>query len=176
MTASLIAFVAALWFAPLPATTPSDCVILADPDYYRIDLVTTRKVSGARLAEGFGEVTYASSPFGVSVSPSGTYLMDIHVKVDKVRLAEDKILAAWVTTPNLDRIVSLGALDENLQVKGQTDFNKFLLVVTLEPADQVIGDMWTGPVVVRGMSRSGLMHTMAGHGPFESEPCAVYGY
>ena len=38
------------------------------------------------------------------------------------------------------------------------------------------GAMWTGPVVSRGMSRSGLMHTMAGHGPFETEPCAVYGY
>jgi len=36
--------------------------------------------------------------------------------------------------------------------------------------------MWTGPVVMRGMSRSGLMHTMAGHGAFEQENCAAYGY
>ena len=36
--------------------------------------------------------------------------------------------------------------------------------------------MWTGPIVIRGMSRSGMMHTMAGHGPFEEENCAAYGY
>ncbi|MDE2875730.1 MAG: hypothetical protein OXU69_07275 [Gemmatimonadota bacterium] len=31
-------------------------------------------------------------------------------------------------------------------------------------------------VVIRGMSRSGMTHTMAGHGPFEEENCAAYGY
>jgi hypothetical protein len=29
---------------------------------------------------------------------------------------------------------------------------------------------------MRGMSRSGMMHTMAGHGPFQQENCARYGY
>jgi hypothetical protein len=29
---------------------------------------------------------------------------------------------------------------------------------------------------MRGMSRSGRMHTLAGHGPFEAEPCAKYGF
>jgi len=145
-------------------------------DYYEIELVTTRKVTGARLAKGVGEVTYAASPFGVSVSERGSYLVNIDVKMSNIRLADDKQLVAWVTTPSLDEIVSLGVLDEDFTVTGQTDFNKFLLVITLEPADQAPGAMWTGPVVSRGMSRSGLMHTMAGHGPFETEPCAVYGY
>lgn len=174
----LLSLLTALLLGSSPVTpTPVEaCVLPADPDYYRIELVTTRKVSGARLAEGFGQVTYTTSPFGISVSEQGSYLVNIDVNVEKVRLADDKALVAWVTTPNLDQIVPLGRLDENFRVSGQTDFNKFLLVVTLEPADQEPGAMWTGPVVVRGMSRSGLMHTMAGHGPFQSEPCAVYGY
>lgn len=157
-------------------TSESTCADATSPDYYEIELVTTRKVSGARLAKGVGEVTYAQSPFGVSVSEEGSYLVNIDVSMSNVRLAEDKKLVAWVTTPQLDEIRSLGALDENLKVSGQTDFNKFLLVITLEPAGEEPGAMWTGPVVSRGMSRSGLMHTMAGHGPFETEPCAVYGY
>lgn len=162
--------------APTPAPDPAVCLLPADPDYYRIDLVTTRKVSGARLATGHGAVTYASSPFGVSIAPDGSYRMNIDIQVENVRLEEGKELVAWITTPNLDRIASFGALDADGRVSGVTDFNKFLLVVTLEPAGQKPGAMWTGPVVVRGMSRSGLMHTMAGHGPFETEPCAVYGY
>ena len=163
-------------FSPAPAQDPVQCLPPTDPDYYRVDLVTTRKVPGARLATGHGAVTYAASPFGVSISPNGSYRMNIDIQVDNVRLEEGKELVAWITTPNLDRIVAFGALDADGQVSGQTDFNKFLLVVTLEPAGQKPGAMWTGPVVVRGMSRSGLMHTMAGHGPFETEPCAVYGY
>jgi hypothetical protein len=35
---------------------------------------------------------------------------------------------------------------------------------------------WTGPVLLRGSSPSGRMHSMAGHGPFEGEPCAVIGF
>jgi len=159
-----------------PAEATPECSLVSSPDYYEIDLVTTRKVSGARLAKGKGEVTYAASPFGISVSEEGSYLVNIDVSMSNVRLDDDKVLVAWVTTPQLDQIKALGTLDENLQVTGQTDFNKFLLVVTLEPRDKEPGAMWTGPVVSRGMSRSGLMHTMAGHGPFESEPCAVYGY
>ena len=55
-------------------------------------------------------------------------------------------------------------------------WNKFLVFVTLEPAEATGEARWQGPVVMRGLSRSGLMHTMAGHGPYEQEPCAVYGY
>jgi hypothetical protein len=159
-----------------PSEATPACTALSSPDYYEIELVTTRKVPGARLAKGKGEVTYVASPFGISVSEAGSFHVNIDVSMSNVRLDDDNVLVAWITTPQLDQIRALGILDENLRVSGQTDFNKFLLVITLEPAGKVPGAMWTGPVVSRGMSRSGLMHTMAGHGPFESEPCAVYGY
>ena len=153
------------------------CVVDPDPPvYYQVKLVTTRKVRGARLAKGFGDVTYAASPFGVSISKRGTYVYNIDIQMSNLKLDEGMSLAAWVTTPQIDQIKALGRLDDNLTIRGKTDWNKFLLVITLEPAAGELGPKWRGPVVSRGMSRSGLMHTMAGHGPFETEPCAVYGY
>ncbi len=155
----------------------ANCVVDPDPPvYYQVELVTTRKVRGARLAKGVGDVTYAASPFGVSISKTGTYVYDINIQMSNVSLDEGRSLVAWVTTPQIDQIKALGRLDDSLNIRGQTDWNKFLLVITLEPAAGELGPKWTGPVVSRGMSRSGLMHTMAGHGPFETEACAVYGY
>jgi hypothetical protein len=70
----------------------------------------------------------------------------------------------------------LGTLDENFQVAGTASWNKFLVVITLEAVDDPVAKRWSGPIAFRGMSRSGMMHTMAGHGPFEQENCAAYGY
>jgi len=177
--AALLLFFCTGW-GPLTSsveTDPSVChAVQGAPDYYQIDLVTTRKVRGARLAKGFGDVTYAASPFGVAISENGTYVLDIDIQMSNLTIEEGMSLVAWITTPQLDQIKTLGRLDENLQIQGQTDWNKFLLVITLEPSATEPGAIWTGPIVSRGMSRSGLMHTMAGHGPFETEPCAVYGY
>jgi hypothetical protein len=52
--------------------------------------------------------------------------------------------------------------------------NMFLVFHTAE-ADRVV-QRWTGPVLLRGSSPSGRMHSMAGHGPFVGEPCAVIGF
>lgn len=167
---------------PASATSPAAPTCMSpdsDPDppvYYAIDLVTTRKVPGARLATGTGNVTFARSPFGVALTPEGEYAYNLAISMEKVRLREGQVLDAWITTPNLDQITYIGRLDGSLATSGQVSWNKFLVVITLENADSVPGARWTGPIVARGMSRSGLMHTMAGHGPFETEPCSVYGY
>jgi len=186
-TSLSLAALLALVLVLMPSTaqnadaTPADPICIADPDpdppvYYAIDLVTTGKVSGARRADGVGNVLYPTSPFGVSVSIEGSYVYDLDIQMRNARLDADEVLAAWVTTPNLDKIKPIGRLDDALRVRGRVEWNKFLVVITKEPADTELGETWTGPIVARGMSRSGYMHTMAGHGPFESEPCAVYGY
>ncbi|MDZ7808701.1 MAG: hypothetical protein U5K71_16570 [Gracilimonas sp.] len=62
-------------------------------------------------------------------------------------------------------------------MSGVVDWNKYIVVITLEeevPAKNT--NMWSGSIAFRGLSRSGLMHTMAGHGPFAQEPCAKFGY
>ena len=153
------------------------CTLADDPPpYYAIELVTTKRVPGARMATGTADVLFAHSPFGLALTPEGEYVYDLKIRVDKLAPARKGAYVAWVTTPNLDQRVRLGALDESHTVSGRVAWNKFLVVVTLEEDEAEGQASWQGPVVVRGMSRSGLMHTQAGHGPFESEPCAVYGY
>jgi len=146
------------------------------PVYYAIDLITTKKIRGARLATGTGNVTYAHSPFGVSINRSGSYVYDLDIQLERIDSKIDGQLVAWVTTTDLKDIRLLGVLDESLHAAGRVEFNKYLVVITLEPHSQEVGESWTGPVVLRGISRSGLMHTKAGHGPFQTENCASYGF
>lgn len=152
---------------------------LADPDppvYYAIDMVPTRKVNGARMASGTGNVTFKASPFGVTLTADGEYVYNLSVQMANIRIAEGKAVDVWVTTPRLDNVVHLGRLGEDLTAEGLVEFNKFLVVVSLEDGSTPPGTSWSGPIIARGMSRSGLMHTMAGHGPFEAEPCSTYGF
>ncbi len=158
------------WATPAgaPATGPSD--------YYAIELVPTGRVRGTRLSKGLAYTTAAASPFfGVALADGGEYLHDLDIRAEGLKPIEDGAYVAWVTDTNLQEVVRLGALDENLHVMGQADWNKFLVVVTLEDSDAP-AERWQGPVIMRGMSRSGRMHTMAGHGPFQAEPCATYGF
>ena len=169
------------WAASLQAEPPaiSDACVVVDPDppeYYKIDLVSTRKLPGTRMAEGVGHVTFAHSPFGVALSPRGNYIYDLNISVDDLKPPRSGVYVAWVSTPNLDVIDRLGPLDENMSIQGTVDFNKFLVIITLEPSAEGLGPIWQGPIALRGMSKSGFMHTMAGHGPFEQEPCTSFGY
>jgi hypothetical protein len=131
------------------------------PAYYAVELVTTRNIPATGRATGVGEVTFASSPFGVALSPDGSYHYQVRIRLSGMKAPPQG---------------TLGALDDRLTTTGPVDWNKFLLVVTLEETDDPSATAWSGPIVLRGMSRSGMMHTMAGHGPFQQELCAKYGY
>lgn len=153
------------------------CALPAGPEYYAFDLFTTKNVPGTGLARGQAEVAVSgSSPFSVTLGPDGSYVYDLQVSLDRMKAPRQGTLVAWVTTPDLDRIERIGALDQNLRASGTVTWNKFLVVITLEPADDPGADMWSGPVAFRGMSRSGMMHTMVGHGALQQENCAAYGY
>lgn len=143
--------------------------------YYGIDLVPTKRVPGTGAGSGLGEVSFADSPFGVSVSDEGEYVYDIAIRLERLKPPKTGKLTAWVAKSDLSEVASLGPLDGELRVRGRVAWNKFLVVVTLEPEGE-LGNGWRGPIVMRGMSRSGMMHTLAGHGPFEKEPCAKYGF
>ncbi len=121
-------------------------------------------------------MTFAPSPFGVALAADGSYLLDVWLEFERLRIPPEGELVVWFTTPTLDRIVRAGTLDETLRFTGQVSWNKFLVVVTLETDADPSAEVWQGPIVIRGMSRSGMMHTMAGHGPFEKENCATFGY
>jgi hypothetical protein len=137
-------------------------------------------VPGTGLATGTAQLAFASSPFGVAVTPEGDYVYDLDLTIDGLGPLASGTFTAWVATAALDRVARLGTLEpvgDRLGTRGRVAWNKFLVVVTLEPPGPAPDrQRWQGPVVLRGMSRSGLMHTLAGHGPFQQEPCLKYGY
>jgi hypothetical protein len=164
---------------PAPATPAAAAVCAADPDppaYYAIPLVTTSNVPGSGRSRGTAGVTYRPSPFGISIGPDGSYLYDVRIETQRIPEPRRGVYVGWVTTTQVDQVRRLGVMDEDGFIDGQVSWNKYLVVVTLERRDEPDADMWSGPIVLRGMSRSGMMHTMAGHGPFEEEKCAAYGY
>lgn len=161
--------------ASTPGAFPPPCV--AGPEYYAIELFTTKNVPGSGYAKGTADVALApSSPFSVALTPDGSYRYDLQLSLQNMRAPREGTLVAWVTTPQVDQVRRIGALDENLSASGAVDWNRFLVVVTLEPNDDPSATAWTGPVALRGMSRSGMMHTMVGHGALQQENCAAYGY
>lgn len=143
--------------------------------YYGIEMVPTKRVPGTGAGVGLGKVSFASSPYGIAVAPDGTYVVDVELALDRIKRPKSGVLTAWATKDDLSEAVRLGVLDDSLRASGRVAWNKFLVVVTLEPSAET-ADRWSGPVVMRGMSRSGMMHTLAGHGPYEKEPCAKYGF
>jgi hypothetical protein len=147
------------------------------PLYYALDLVGTKNVPGMGLATGRAEVSLSpTSPFSVLLAEDGSYRYDVSVKLERLRPPRSGVLVAWVTTTDLGEVQRLGVLDGNLQIGGTTSWNRFLVVISLEADDDPLAERWTGPIAFRGMSRSGMMHTMAGHGAFQQENCAAYGY
>jgi len=178
----LLSFLVAdiLWFAVLPEPAGSELPpVCADspPRYYAIDLVTTRNVPGTGLSHGIAQVQRpASSPFAVSLAEDGSYEYRITISLQRTKPPRHGHLVGWVTTPGLDQVVRLGRLDSQLMVEGPVSWNKFIVLISYESEDDPLVERWRGPVAFRGMSRSGAMHTMVGHGALQQENCAAWGY
>lgn len=159
-----------MWSDPVP------------PAYYVVSLVRTPHHSGMGSARGVGELLFAPSPFGISLTADGSYLYRLRLTLEGLPVRRNHEYQVWITTPEVDRVESLGSLSGDGTLLGEVSWNKFVIVVTLEPttadgAERGAKEMWTGPIVMRGMSRSGKMHSMAGHDPFQDqESCAAYGY
>jgi len=166
------AAILALAGAALGAGVARECIApLHGPDPYGIDLVPTAHANGARgtVALRFAE----ESPFGVAVTPAGHHLYDAVIETVGLR-AGGRALVVWAATPELDQVQKLGTLDVAGALGARIGFNKFLVFVTSEASPDV--ERWAGPILLRGISPSGRMHTMAGHGPFQNESCASVGF
>lgn len=151
------------------------CSEQANP-YYSIDMVTTRNVPGTGQATGKAIVSFKANPFGISITKDGSYQHQLDIQLEKVNTPKNGHLVAWITTPTLDKVKKIGALNKEMYVRGTSEWNKYIVVITLEEELSDRKKMWEGPIAFRGLSKSGFMHTMAGHGPFEQEPCAKFGY
>ena len=175
---SLAAAVPSTTSGTMGSLSPCSAIIsapLLPSQYYGIEMVTTRRVPGTGRAVGTGMVNFARSPFGVAVSPSGSYVYDLSLSIDRIKAPRRGAYTAWAVAPDLQDVVRLGVLEEGQVVSARVAWNKFLVVVTLEPSTNPTA-RWQGPVIMRGMSRSGMMHTLAGHGPYENEACLKYGF
>jgi len=166
--------------APLPVPVLcSGAATAAVPGvpYYGIELVPTGRVPGTREAGGIAAVRFADSPFGVALSADGSYRQVVTFRPEGLRAPGSGGYVAWVTTQDLSIVRRLGRLEPDGNLTASVDWNKFLVVVTLESnPDDDSATAWSGPIVLRGASRSGRMHTLAGHGAFQAEPCIKYGY
>ncbi|HEX7117725.1 MAG TPA: hypothetical protein VF212_03000 [Longimicrobiales bacterium] len=139
------------------------------PDPFSIRLVPTARANGA---SGTVRLRFADSPFGVAVTRDGHHAYDAAFAVVDLPPVADAVLVAWAATPALDRVEKLGMLGPDGTLEARVHFNKFLIFVTAEPSADV--DRWSGPILLRGISPSGRMHSMAGHGPFAGEPCGSW--
>ena len=159
-------------------TAEKDQFCVSSPvPYYGFPLVTTKNVPGTGQGKGTVEVTFVEqSPFGVSITENGSYEYQLDISLNRINIKGGGNLVAWVTTRDLSEIERLGVLNENQNIQGIVDWNKYLVVITLEQDTAESAPRWRGPIVMRGMSRSGMMHTMVGHGVLQEENCFAYGY
>ena len=104
------------WSSPVPRG--GSALETTAPDYYAIELVAAGRVPGTRLSRGVALQTFASSPFGVSLAPSGEYAHHLDISVTGLKMRDASVYAVWAATAELDRVVSLGTLDRRLPRRG----------------------------------------------------------
>jgi hypothetical protein len=173
LTRRTTGFLAATLFALPPVTRlgadPIPSCPLPSADPFTFDLVPTAAANGAR---GTVALRFGASPFGVTVTGNGNH--SYNAVIETSGLPTGRPLIVWATTPALDEVVRLGPLGEDGAIRSPIALNKFLVFVTAEESATV--ERWAGPILLRGISPSGRMHTMAGHGPFQGEACGNFGF
>jgi len=136
-------------------------------NYYAIELTATAE--SGRGPTGQAVLSFAPSPFVVSVAVDGSYVYRVDVSVQGLPPLDAGAYVVWAARPDLSEMSRMGTLDPSLSVTGEVSFNKFLVFVTRETSADVT--RWSGPILLRGISRSGLMHSARGHGPYAVEVC-----
>lgn len=160
--ALLAAAAATLAMAPAaPASGGAHAV--AEPD--TIGVIGTGRAPGAR---GFVRITSTPSPYTLSITASGHILFDLEFVIegllDPAPLGGDTYVA-WVATPQLDVYQRIGPLEDHARVRGSTDLNKWLAIVTVENGPG--GEKPAGAIVAHGLSPSGRLQSFQGHELFD---------
>jgi hypothetical protein len=136
---------------------------------FDIPLFATTKVPAA---QGHARLVFASSPFGVAVTPDGRASYDVQITAsglpDPSTLGEYKAYVAWASSTDLSKWVRLGSVRNGVTTVGRAEMNKFLLVVTAE-ADSA-PSAHAGPTVLHGTSPSGWLQSFLSHPLFRGIP------
>jgi hypothetical protein len=127
---------------------------------------------GNEGASGMAYLKQPWSPYGVSVDEVGRVQYDLTVRVDGLPVVEGRAYRVWITTPALDPIEDLGAIEPAGELNGTTDLHQLMVVVSVEPTDRIIadGERWRGPIVLRGFSAGARVTPMAQHSLFQQAP------
>ncbi|WP_419861700.1 hypothetical protein [Candidatus Palauibacter sp.] len=152
---------------PWVDAAPSVGACLLTPEVVRLS--GTQSAPGSR---GSMTLTQPGSPFEITVDEGGFQTFDIEIQVEQMRKRRGAVYVAWAAKPELDEWVRLGTLGEDNRLAGRVAWNQFLIFVSEEASADV--ERWQGPIMLTGLSPSGRLHTMAGHGPFEAMNCQLY--
>lgn len=170
LAASLLAACAA---ASLGAVSNSDRTLASAPGcLVGPEVVPMRPTQSAPGGRGTMTLSQPGSPFEITVDAGGHHMYDIVVQIDRLRRRSGASYVVWVATPELDEFERLGALGDGSRLTGRVAWNQFMVFVSEEASPDV--ERWLGPIVLTGLSPSGRLHTMAGHGPFEDVSCQQY--
>ena len=148
------------------AAPPVDAC-LRTPEVVRLS--GTQSAPGSR---GSMTLTQPGSPFEITVDEGGFQTFDIEIQVDQMRKRRGAVYVVWAAKPELDEWVQLGTLSDENRLEARVAWNQFLIFVSEEASTDV--ERWQGPIMLTGLSPSGRLHTMAGHGPFEAMNCQLY--
>lgn len=127
---------------------------------------------GNEGASGMAYLRQPWSPYGVSVDEDGHVQYEVTIEVAGLPDVEGESYRVWITTPTLDPILDVGAIDASGQIAGTTDWHQLMVVVSREPADRVVedGERWSGPIVLRGFSAGARVTPLAQHSLFQQAP------
>jgi hypothetical protein len=123
-------------------------------DLYSIDLVPTPDLRGAR---GSVRLSWASTPFGVSVSAAGSLRHELIFEIaglpDPGTLGDYRACVAWATTPLLSPEIKLGEVRNGESRRlGTIEMNQFVVLVSAEASAGVAER--AGRLALRGASPS----------------------
>lgn len=157
---SFLALPAVLFWAP-PAPRPlSSAACVAGET---LELQPTGKLA---LAGGNIALVPVMSPFGLAVTSEGRGIQDATITVknlpDPSSLGAFQHYVVWLATPSLDQLKNLGPISNDKPLTARVDFVKQMYMVTAEPASNLKGAKWTGPIILVGRSASARVQNMAG--------------
>lgn len=165
--AVLLGVVCAALVAAHPATAGGAC----RPPLYTIDL---RPLGASAAGSGTARIEPATTPFGMALTPDGHVIYTVQITLTGMPPASamgGTQYVAWAVSPNLDRGDRLGTIAADGTAHGQISMNKFLIIVTAEPA--TVGPRWSNHVVLRGFSPSTFLQNFANEELFQGgmPPC-----
>ena len=150
---------------PLPVTH------LCSARAMELQRITLQATAEARGASGIGVLIPAWSPTGVGITADGHLIYDIEITFSGLgQPGQTGHYVAWIAEPTLIKVFKLGEVTNTTLRFNDIALNKFIFLVTLENDAKIATR--SGPIVLRGISPSGLLQSFVGHDLFTGGgPC-----